>query len=54
MIGDEGRPVAYLDVPAGLDARPIVSKRVGVRGSVRYEERLGAKLIAVRDFETLE
>ena len=54
LIGDEGRPIAYLDVPAGLDARPIVSKRVGVRGSVRYNEGLGTKLIAVRDFETLE
>ena len=54
LIGDEGRPIAYLDVPAGMDARPVLSKRVGVRGSVRYEERLGAKLIAVRDFENLE
>ena len=54
LIGEEGRPIAYLDVPAGLDARPILSKRVGVRGSVRYDEQLGAKVIAVRDFEKLE
>ncbi len=54
LIGPEGRPVAYLDVPPGLDARPVLSKRVGVRGSIHYDETLGAKLIAVRDIESLE
>lgn len=54
LIGPEGDPVAYLDVPPGLDARAAMTKRVGVRGSVRYNETLGARLIAVRDLEPLE
>lgn len=54
LIGDEGSPIAYLDIPAGLDARPVVSKRVGVRGTVRYDQQLRSKLIAVRDIESLE
>jgi hypothetical protein len=31
-----------------------MSKRVGVRGSVRYNESLGARLIAVRDLEPID
>ena len=54
LIGPEGVPVAYLDIPAGLDARPVLAKRVGVRGSVSYDEHLGSRLIAVRDLEALE
>lgn len=54
LIGPEGSPVAYLDVPPGLDTRPVLSKRAGVRGSVRYNEALGTRLIAVRDLEPLE
>jgi hypothetical protein len=54
LIGPEGNPIAYLDVPPGLDARPALAKRVGVRGSIRYNENLGARLIAVRELEPLE
>jgi hypothetical protein len=54
LIGPEGNPVAYLDIPPGLDARGVVARRAGVRGSVRYDEALGARLIAVRDLEPLE
>lgn len=54
LIGPEGRSIAYLDVPPGLDARPVLAKRVGVRGSVRYNESLGSRLIAVKDLEPLE
>lgn len=54
LIGPEGTPVAYLDVPPGLDARPVSAKRAGVRGSVRYNESLGARLIAVKDLEPLD
>jgi hypothetical protein len=54
LIGREGRAVAYLDIPPGLDARPLLSKRVGVRGGVRYNESLGSRLIAVRDLEALD
>jgi hypothetical protein len=54
LIGGEGAPVAYLDVPPGLDARHLTAKRVGVRGTVHYDESLGSRLIAVKDLETLE
>lgn len=54
LVGPDGVPVAYLDIPPGLDARHMLSKRVGVRGSVRYNEALGSRLIAVRDLEPLE
>ncbi len=54
LIGSDGNPTAYLDVPPGLDARPALSKRVGVRGNVRYNEKLGTRLIAVKDLEPLE
>lgn len=54
LIGPEGTPVAYLDVPPGLDARTVLSRRAGVRGSVHYNESLGARLIAVRELEPLE
>lgn len=54
LIGANGEPIAYLDVPPGLDARPALAKRVGVRGSVRYNESLGSRLIAVKDLEPLE
>jgi hypothetical protein len=54
LIGPEGTAIAYLDVPPGLDARPVTSRRVGVRGTVRYNEALGARLIAVRDLDPLE
>lgn len=54
LIGSDGAPVAYLDVPPGLDARSVISRRAGVRGSVRYDENLNARLIAVRDLEPLD
>ncbi len=54
LIGVDGEPVAYLDVPPGLDARFAVTKRVGVRGTVHYNENLGTRLIAVKDLEPLE
>ena len=54
LIGKQGSPVAYLDIPPGLDTRRVLARRVGVHGSVRYDESLGSKLIAVRDIEPLE
>src|SRR5262249_58523738 len=33
LIGPEGRAVAYLNLPAGLDPSPLLSRRVGVRGT---------------------
>jgi hypothetical protein len=54
LIGPEGTPLAYLDIPPGLDARPLVARRVGVRGAVHYDEGLQAKLISVQDLEPLD
>jgi hypothetical protein len=54
LIAPDGRPVAYLDVPPGLDIEPLFSRRVGVRGASHYNEDLGARLISVRDVELIE
>ena len=54
LIGPEGNPVAYLDIPPGLDARPLMTKRVGIRGDVHYDNSLNARLIAVHDLEPLD
>jgi hypothetical protein len=54
LIGPDGSTVAYLDIPPGLDVRPLVARRVGVRGTIRYNENLRARLIAVRDLEPLD
>jgi hypothetical protein len=54
LIGPEGTTLAYLDIPPGLDARPLVARRVGVRGVVHYDENLRARLISVRDLEPLD
>ena len=54
LIGSQGAPIAYLDVPAGLDVRPMLAKQVGVHGATRYSETLRARLITVRDVEPLE
>ena len=54
LIGPEGTTQAYLEVPAGLDASPLLSRRVGVRGDIQYSDTLRARLITVRDLEPLE
>jgi hypothetical protein len=54
LIGTEGTTLAFLDIPPGLDARPLVARRVGVRGIVHYDENLRARLISVRDLEPLD
>lgn len=54
LVGTDGQTVAYLDVPAGLDIEPLVTRRIGVRGVSHYNEDLGARLITVRDVELLE
>jgi len=54
LIGPEGTTQAYLEVPAGLDASPLISRRVGVRGEVQYSDALRARLISVRDLDPLE
>jgi hypothetical protein len=54
LIGSQGAPIAYLDVPPGLDVHRMLAKQVGVHGSTRYSETLRARLITVRDLEPLE
>ena len=54
LIGGDGLTVAYLDLPAGLDASRELNRRVGVYGEVRYDGGLRAKVIAVHDLDPLE
>ncbi len=51
LIGPDGKTVAYLDVPPGLDVESLGTHRVGVRGTVHYNQDLGTRLITVRDLE---
>jgi hypothetical protein len=54
LIGREGKTIAYLDIPAGLDPEPFLASRVGVRGRAHFSEDLGTRLITVRDLESVE
>ncbi|WP_435017704.1 hypothetical protein TA3x_005323 [Tundrisphaera sp. TA3] len=54
LIGPQGVPVAYLDIPPGIPTARLLARRVGVRGSIRFNESLGARLIKVRDLEPLD
>ena len=51
LIARDGRTIAYLDLPPGLDVEAIGTRRVGVRGAVHYNQELGTRLITVRDLE---
>ena len=54
LIGPDGKPVAYLDLPPGIATAPLLTRRIGVRGEVRFEESLGTRLIKVRDLDALD
>jgi hypothetical protein len=54
LIGRDGRTQAYLDIPPGIDVKGLLTRRVGVRGSVHYNEALRSRLINVRDLEPLD
>ena len=54
LIGPDGAPVAYIDVPPALDADPLVGHQVGVRGKPRPRVDLSARLIEVQDLESLD
>ncbi len=51
LIGPDGKTIAYLDIPPGLDVEALGTRRVGVRGAVHYNPDLGTRLITVRDLE---
>jgi hypothetical protein len=53
LIGPEGHAVAYLRPVPGVETRRYVGRRVGVRGTSRYDETLRAEVITVRVLEPL-
>ena len=54
LIGGDGLTEAYLDIPPGIDVKSLLTRRVGVRGTVHYNAGLRARLISVRDLEPLD
>ncbi len=54
LIAKDGSVAAFLALPPGVDPAPYVGHRVGVTGSVHYDEDLHAKLVEVRDFQSVE
>jgi hypothetical protein len=54
LIGPEGAPIAYLAIPPGISASRLLTRKVGVRGDVHFNESLGARLITVRDLDPLD
>jgi hypothetical protein len=54
LIGRDGATQAYLDIPPGIDVKELMTHRVGVRGSARYDEALRARVISVREVEALD
>ena len=54
LVGKSGGTVAYLDIPPGLDANPVLARKVGVRGVAHYNEELHSRLITVRDVDAIE
>ncbi len=53
LIGTDGSTLAYLDVPPGIDVERLFSRKVGVRGDAHFDEDLGARLITVRDIDSV-
>jgi hypothetical protein len=53
LIGPDGNPAAYLRIPPGLSTKPYNVRRVGVRGTVHYDETLRSRLIDVQDLEPI-
>ena len=53
LIGSKGDTIAYLLMPPGLNAEANLSRRVGLRGSVRFDNSLRTNLISVRELDAL-
>jgi hypothetical protein len=54
LIGKNGKTVAFLRIPPGLDPDPMLARKVGVRGDAHYDEDLQSRLITVRTLEPIE
>jgi len=54
LIGESGTTTAYLKIPPASPVEKWLGKRVGVRGRVRYNEELRARLVIVQDLELLD
>lgn len=54
LIGESGTTTAYLKLPPASPVEKWLGKRVGVRGRVRYNEELRARLVVVQDLELLD
>ena len=53
LIGEEGYSIAYLLAPPGLLMGPLLSRQVGVRGAMSYDETLRAEVVEVTEIEAL-
>jgi hypothetical protein len=53
LIGDDGLTAAYLVLPPAFPIKSYLTGRVGVRGTVRYDETLRARIIQVGELESL-
>lgn len=53
LIGDSGHSIAYLLAPPGLLMGPFLSRQVGVRGVMSYDESLRAMIVDVVEIESL-
>jgi hypothetical protein len=54
LIGADGTTTAYLLLPPGLRTDTLLARRVGVRGSVHFDEALRARVITVREMDPLD
>jgi hypothetical protein len=54
LIDARGRTSAYIVVPPGLDVRPYLARRVGVRGDSRFHATLKSRIVTARQIEPLD
>lgn len=54
LIGDGGSTIAYLKLPPAAPVERWLGKKVGIRGRVRYNEDLRARLVVVQDVEIID
>jgi hypothetical protein len=53
LIDRQGNTSAYLSIPPGVQPETLLTRRVGVRGRVRFNELLGTYLVQVTQLEPL-